>query len=329
MKAKCYKEMYTQYLLATFGRHSALWLSELLNFNPAHDSFTRWLKGKKLRPSIIWKHVKSMVNKDRGFLIIDDTVLDKWYSQDIEMVQRLYSGTHHRVVNGIGIIGLLWNEHGDSERSERIVIDFRIFAPKFDGKTKHNHVQEMLKLARYNKGFNPRAVLMDSWYSSLSTLKHIRSFGWIFLAAVKSNRLVSFNDRQHRPVADAATSEGVECHLKGFGFIKAFKLVRPNGDVEYLVTNDLSLSSPVAEKISKRRWKIEEYHRGAKQLTGMENSQARNHRSQRNHISCSILALMALEKRRLKSGISWYSAKQQLIAKSISNYLKKPLIPLP
>lgn len=107
MASKANKELYAQFLLATFGRHSAVWLSELLDREPAHDSFTRWLAKTKLRPHILWEYVEPMVDKTKGFLVVDDSVLDKWYARDMALVQHLYSGTHHRVVKGIGLVSLV------------------------------------------------------------------------------------------------------------------------------------------------------------------------------------------------------------------------------
>lgn len=182
----------------------------------------------------------------------------------------------------------------------------------------------------YLRGFKTPTVLMDSWYSSTKTLKLIRDLDWTFVAAVKKNRQVSLVSHQHRSITDLATKKGVNCWMKQFGQIKAFKLVNPNtDDIEYLATNDLSLSAPDVRMASARRWQIEEYHRGAKQATGIERCPARNQRAQRNHIFCSILAFLALEKWRLETGVSWYEAKQQLIAHALKEYLKQPSIPLP
>ena len=55
---------------------------------------------------------------------------------------------------------LVWTD------GERIVaIDFRIYSPEGDGKTKNDHVRELLDTAE-SRGFKPRFVLFDSWYSS-------------------------------------------------------------------------------------------------------------------------------------------------------------------
>jgi hypothetical protein len=38
---------------------------------------------------------------------------------------------------------------------------------------------------------------------------------------------------------------------------------------------------------------------------------------------------MALEKKRIEEGITWYESKRRIIADSLFLYLKQPLIPLP
>lgn len=325
MKQKVTKELYSQFLLATQGKFSALWLAELLGNKPTHDAFTRWLAKTKLQPHMLWEYTQSLVQKQTGYLIVDDSVLDKWYAQKITLAQSQYSGTHHRLVTGIDLISLVW---ADDSNDQHIPVDFRLFAKKQDGYSKIDHCNDMLTTA-FLREFHPRAILLDAWYSALSTLKRIRDAEWLFLTALKGNRLVSLVPHEYKSVADLAIPDGILCHLKGFGKIKLFKLVRPDDDIEYLATNDLSFPSSDIRNAAARRWKVEEYHRGIKQLTGADRCQARNQRAQRNHIFCSIFAFLALEKFRLDTGISWYMSKQQIITAAIQAYLKRPSIPLP
>lgn len=324
------KDTYSQFLLSTFGRHSVLWLARLLDNEPAHDSWNRWLSGVKLRPSILWEDINHLVDLESGYLIVDDSVADKWYAKQIELVKKQYSGTHHRIVDGIDVVSLLWTKHLEPEKAEHYTIDFRIYAPKYDGKTKIHHCQEMLESA-FHRGFQSPIVLMDSWYQDTKTFKLIRGMEWSFVSGLKSNRQVhSTASDPYRPVAEVATKKASKCWMKKFGHIKLLKIVRPqDGNIEYLATNNLSLSAPDIRDANACRWRIEEYHRGAKQLTGLEKCQFRNQRAQRNHILCSIRALLALEQWRLERGIPWYEAKQQLIVEALSQYLKNPSIPLP
>lgn len=76
----------------------------------AHDAITRLLH--RMEPSSAvnrqqaWRHV----SKDCGILVIDDSRLDRFYAQKMELVTRHWSGKHGRVVQGINLITLLWTE---------------------------------------------------------------------------------------------------------------------------------------------------------------------------------------------------------------------------
>lgn len=326
------KDTYSQFLLSTFGRYSMLWLAQVTNQQPAHDSWTRWLTQTKQRPSILWDEMQSLVDLQSGYLVLDDTVLDKWYAKHTALVKSQYSGTHHERVKGIDVVSLLWTKHAQPEKAEHMTVDFRVYSRLFDGKSKHVHAREMLESA-YLRGFVHITVLMDSWYSETKTLKLIDGCEWKFIAGIHSNRQVKVHkDDDYRPVADVAATDGIICWMKKYGYIKVFKLViqkHKTEDIDYLATNNLSLSAPDVALANACRWQIEEYHKGAKQLTGLQNCLSRSQRALRNHILCSIRALEALELWRLKKGITWYEAKQQLIAEAIAKYLSNPFIPLP
>ena len=70
--------------------------------------------------------------------------------------------------------------------------------------------------------------------------------------------------------ADRLT-QGVLVKLKEVPFtVRLFKLVAPDGDIDWVITNDLdeTLTAQVAKDSSDVRWQVEELHRGLKQLTG-------------------------------------------------------------
>lgn len=51
---------------------------------------------KKLTPRLLWDNAKPSIEADAaGYLIFDDTVLDKRFSQSIELVRRQYSSNEH------------------------------------------------------------------------------------------------------------------------------------------------------------------------------------------------------------------------------------------
>lgn len=324
-KRKCSKELYCQFLIAAQTNFTATSFSSLVE-DTAHDSITRFLSGTKLTPHILWEYSSQFVDKEKGVLICDDSVLDHPYGKQIGLSKWQYSGTHHDVVYGIGLTTLLW-----SNTNEHIPIDFRIYAKGDDGKTKNEHFREMLTLAKH-RGFNPSKVLMDNFYAALENLKLIHRFGWIFVTRLKSNRTVSTapgRDNRCKLKDLTIPKEGMVVHLKGFGNVLVFLIDFQNGNKEYLATNNVHLSSSDVREAAAQRWKIEEYHRGLKQTVGIEMCQSRTKRAQRTHIFCSILSFLALEKKRMEENISWYESKRRIIADSLFLYLKQPMIPLP
>ena len=70
------------------------------------------------------------------------------------------------------------------------VIDYRIYDPEGDGKTKINHLLEMLQGVVFSKGLSWRTVLMDSWYASQKVMEMIDKLGKISYCPLKKNRLV-------------------------------------------------------------------------------------------------------------------------------------------
>jgi putative transposase len=287
--------------------------------SPAHDAFTRLLQRQPPDTEALWKEVKGIIQLQKGFLIIDDTILDKPYAKNMSLVYHQWSGKHQQLVNGINIVTLLW-----TDGNAIIPVDFRIYDINSDCKTKNDHFQDMLYGAR-DRDFQPRIVLFDSWYTSIDNLKTLRNFGWHWLSRLKKNRLVNPDRTRNMQIHEIEIpSEGRVVHLKAYGFIKVFKIVSKDGDVEYWATDLLDMDEPKREKLGLISWSIEEYHRGIKQFCGIENCQARKSQSQRAHILFSIRAFIRLEVERLRKGITWFESKHKIIRHAIRLYIQSP-----
>lgn len=326
IKKKVTKELYCQFLIAAQTNYTATDFSSHVE-DTAHDAITRFLKRTKLTPKTLWEYTEVFIDKKIGYVICDDTVLDHIYSKKIGLSRYQYSGAHHDVVLGIGVTTLLWS--GDN--NEHIPFDYRLYDKQNDGKTKNDHFREMLIKAK-ERGFTPKSVLIDSWYSVSANLQLIASFGWIFVCGLKSNRRMHISEGKNHYLKKLSEldipDQGAILHMKGYGKIKVFRITK-DGKMDYYGTNDFTLSKAAMQEVFARRWEVEEYHRGLKQAVGIEKCQARIKRSQRTHIFCSILSFIALEKKRLEENITWYESKRRIIADSLFLYLKQPLIPLP
>jgi putative transposase len=286
---------------------------------PAHDALTRVLHRLDPDPSQVWDEANQHVTLTDGLLILDDTTLDKPYARQIGLVRRHWSGKHHRVVAGINLVTLLWSD-GDAA----IPCDYRLLDKPTDGQTKNDHFQAMLTTAR-TRGFAPKLVAFDSWYSSLANLKLIRSFGWRWLTQLKANRQVDPDRTGNRAVSDQPIApHGSIVHLKGYGLIKVFRIVTPDGDTEHWATNDLDMGFAERDDWAGKVWTIETYHRGLKQFCGVERAQVRAARAQRNHIGLAIRAFLRLEHQRLLTGTSWFETKMEIIRHAVRAYLAHP-----
>lgn len=290
---------------------------------PAHDSVNRLLYRLPANAKALRDEAVQFAGLMSGVLIVDDSTLDKLYAQKIELVTRHWSGKHHKVVKGINLTTLLWTD-GDAH----IPCDFRIYHKDQDGKTKNDHFADMLCKA-HKRGFNPECVLFDSWFASLKNLKQIRRLEWKWLTRLRCNRLVNPDGKKNIAVLSAAISEsGTHVHLKGYGFIKVFRIVAKNGDIEHWATDDLDMDELRRLKLADFSWTIEEYHRGIKQFCGVERSQVRIAKAQRNHIGLAIRAFLRFEVVNLKTGYSWFEAKMRIIRDALRAYLANPIYAL-
>lgn len=210
---------YINFLLAA---PRVVWCSEAARVQPegptcaAHDALTRLLTRFQPDPTPLWLEAQALIDRSQGLLINDDTTLDKPYAQKIGLVHRHWSGKHRRPVKGINLVTLVW-----SDGTNAVPCDYRLFDAPNDALTKNEHFRSMLQSAKH-RGFTPRYVCMDSWYSSLENLKFIRALNWQWLTRLKENRLVNPDGAVNRPLRECRISNvGSRVHLKGYGFILA------------------------------------------------------------------------------------------------------------
>jgi hypothetical protein len=93
MKETVTRLAYCQYLLVSQINYT------LTNFADhcdafSHDAVNRYLRGERITPRLIWDNVRGQIVPSAGaYLIFDDTVLDKSYSQRIELVRRQWQAS--------------------------------------------------------------------------------------------------------------------------------------------------------------------------------------------------------------------------------------------
>jgi Transposase DDE domain len=308
------------YTMTYFANQSEQW---------SHDAVKRYLMNETLSGKEVWEHTRGLIEtSEQGYVVIDDFVLDKDYSYDIELVRHLYSGKEKTQINGIGFEVL--NPHVllkggcvrdlaprivtclyiNPETGQYWLIDYRIYDPDCEGKSKITHAKEMLENSVKHKQLEFGYVTFDAWYSEMELLKQIENYGKIYYCTIKGNRkvceqtsFISGEEAQYIRVEELLWSNtedtsGKLVHLHKFPkghSVKLFRLVLSDKRTDYLITNEVTQASTQAAREAFRpRWFIEQLHREVQQVTGIDQCQARLARIQRNHIACAFLVWVRL-----------------------------------
>jgi hypothetical protein len=325
---------YCQYLLASQINYT------LTNFAEhaekfSHDAANRYLAGDEIRPRLVWENVKGQViQTPYGFLVFDDTVIDKNFSKNIELVRSQYSGNAHKVIKGIGVVTCVYV---NPQIDQFWIIDYRIYDPDGDGKSKLDHMKDMLLNCVYQKELPFWAVLMDSWYASKDMMLQIERLDKIYYCPLKDNRQVddSGDTKPYQRVDSLSWTKSEEqqgklIKIKGFPGshkVKLFRVVLSTQRTDYIVTNEMEQDTvEVVQDVCGFRWKVEQFHRETKQLTGLEGNQCRKARIVRNHIGCAILVWIRLKQVAVETQRTVYQVKHGLLSDYLRQQLKSPSV---
>jgi len=323
-------QLYGQFILNTPQNFTGTYFADTVDYLE-HDSVYRFLKDSKLTPAILKEKVGTIIEySPNGKILFDDSVMDKSSSKKIECATKQYSGNAHHVVVGIGVVTCVYY---NPDNDKFYPLDYRIYDKERDGKTKLDHVNDMLddliKKDRKKQFFTH--ILVDSWYATTKFLNKIMDYDKLFICSIKSNRLFSPNETK-KPTAvkdlDWNNNDFFRGKLKGLPakrLVNLFRIVISSDKTDFIITNDESLiNSDDARKESAIRWKIEEFHRELKQLTGIEKCQARKQRSQRNHIAVSMLVWVQLKTQAWKEKRTIYQVKRDPLKEFVSAQWRNP-----
>lgn len=325
---------YCQYLISTqinytltyFAEHARRW---------SHDTMTRYLHTEKITPRLVWEAVQGdIVTSPHGAIVFDDTVLDKDASTRIGGVRRQWSGNAGGVIRGIGVVTCLYI---NPDTDQFWIIDYRVFEPEIDGMSKLDHVREMLRNVGHQKALPFQTVLMDAWYAARPVMRQIEALGKMYYCPIKKNRQVDetggaapYQRVDHLLWSAEEEAGGKTIHIKAFPAghrVKLFRLVISTDRTEYIVTNDLDQDSTAdTQQACAVRWKIEQFHREAKQLTGIERCQCRSVRSQRNHIGCAMLVWVRMKQVAAQTAQTIYQVKVGQLSTYLIDQLKTPSV---
>jgi hypothetical protein len=334
-------ELYSDYLLSTFSYTTATGLSAMTGGEVSHDKITRFLSGEEFDSATLWKLVKPLVRRfesaEDGALIIDDTIEEKPYTDESELICWHYEHSQGRTVKGINLLSTLY-QVGDLsipvafeliEKSEWVFNEKKGRWQRKSPLSKNEHYRRMLAACGKNQ-IEFRYILSDVWYSSSENMGYIKEdLDKEFIMPLKSNRKVALSAEDKRRgvyerVAELQLEPNTtrELYLEQVEFpLLLVKQVFKNDDgtegVLYLVSSDVTLECERLTTIYQRRWKVEEYHKSLKSNASLAKSPTKTIRTQGNHVFASIWAFVKLERMKLTTEMNHFALRSRLCVRAV------------
>jgi hypothetical protein len=301
----------------------------------SHDQVSRMLASPRKTSKDWWRMVKPEVRKIEhadGVMIVDDSIEEKVYTDENEIICWHYDHAKGRNVKGINFLTSLYYAQGVAlPVAFEIVSKTEQYMDKKTGKekrrskiTKNEYYRRMLQATcRNNIPF--RYVLNDIWFAAAENMCFVKlDLKKDFIMALKSNRKValSADDKskgkyQRIDQLEVPEDSTLTIYLEGVPFpLHLVRQVFTNEDgstgVRYLVTNDLTLNADQIITIYQKRWKVEEYHRSLKQNAALAKSPTRTETTQTNHFVASLWSFVKIELLKVQTNKNHYQLKAQL-----------------
>ena len=335
MKQQPIADLYSDYLLASFGATTATGLSQLLEGEVSHDQVTRYLAGTKKTAVDLWLTVKAFVRQVQsaeGVLIIDDSIEEKPYTDENDLVCWHYDHSKDRLLKGINFLTALYASHGVS-----LPVGFHLVAktekyldPKTQKEkrrspvTKNELCRELIKQAGVNL-IPFRFVVFDTWFASAETMVFIKQQQHRdFICPLKTNRKVALSlADKHQGRYIRVDTLGLEenstreVYLEGVDFpLLLVKQVFTNEDgslgILYLVSSDTTLSFDDLTTSYQKRWQVECYHKSLKQHVSLAKSPTQTVTTQTNHFFAALCGFIKLERLKGKTKLNHFALKAKL-----------------
>ena len=291
--------VYIQALTTGVTNNSCVGLADALE-TVSHDSLQRVIRdGHQINE--LFRCLVNRSMKRGGYLILDDTILEK-YTRGLEAIKKLLDTKTNGYVLGLNVVLLCW-----SDGKTTLPIAFFIYQGKEVSK-----LELARKLLHYAQalGCKPKFVLFDSWYAAQTLLKAIRALGWHFVTRLKKNRYLSGKKLKSFHRHPYWQEQG---KLRGDIEVKVFRRAS-----KFYATYKHSLSWASLKALYRIRAEIEEVFRVLKQECAWQGCQQRSLRHYYRHLTLGLIAFYFLKslQKRFKLGV--YILRRKLISRKLS-----------
>ena len=197
-------DLYTDYLLSSFGQGSATRLSRLVDGAVSHDQITRMLARPPQPSPQLWQKVKPLVRKvesAQGVIIIDDSLSEKPSTDESDLICWHWDHAKNHTVKGINFLTALYQVPGVSlPVAFDLVTKTELYLDPKTGKekrrsprSKHDRMRTLLRACVHHEipfGY----VLADLWFAAADKMKFIvLGLHKHFVFPVQENRTVALS----------------------------------------------------------------------------------------------------------------------------------------
>jgi len=340
MKNEKLLDLYSDYLISSFGQTTATGLSALLNEEISHDAVQRFLSVETQTSADLWRIVKPHVRNIEslaGVLIVDDSIAEKPYTDVNDIICWHYDHTHGRTVKGINFVTCLYYSQGVSlPVGFELVAKTEVYMDPKTGKekrraqrTKNEMYRDLARRAVKNQ-IVFTYILSDIWFASAENMKFVKNtLGKEFVMPIKGNRkaALSVSAKQAGRYQRVDTLEleawkPVTVYLEEVGFpLLLVKQVFTNEDgstgILYLVTSDTTLDGNGITMLYQKRWNVEPYHKSLKQNASLEKSPTQTVTTQTNHFFAALCGYIKLELLKGDTKLNHFALKSKLYLHAI------------
>ena len=331
-------DLYTDYLISSVSYTTATGMSDVLDNTVTHDAVTRFLAEREYTNRDLWKVVKPTIRcieSDDGILALDDTIEEKPYTDENDIIAWHFDHTFGRNVKGVNILNLVYhNSQGTVPVGTAVIRKDLLFTDPKTEKLKRRSSVTKNELARELIGnclknqIKFAYILADCWFSSKETMEYIVLKGKHFIFDLKSNRTIALTMEAKRKgkfqtVQSLDWEEGVikTGYLKGMDIpVSVARQVFTNEDDStgtlYLATDDLTLGQTDVTTIYQKRWTVEEYHKSTKSNLGLAKSPGKTEVTQSNHFFAVACAYHELERLSVSTKLNHFALKAKLYVKA-------------
>jgi hypothetical protein len=332
-------DLYVDYLICSTSYTTATGLSKLTNKVISHDRITRCLSERDFTAKDFWQTVKSSyksIEGENGVFIVDDSIQEKPYTDENELICWHYDHSKKRSVKGINFVsGMYYSEKGalpigyELVRKNKIVIDNKTGKRKPKATiSKQEHFRSLIAYSLKNE-VKYDYVLTDSWFASKENMIFIKKLGKDFIMSLKTNRKVALSEEDKSlgkfvGIDSLELGEGTIVWLKDLEFpLRLVRQIFKDGDgstgVLYLASSTIGLTDEQIATIYQKRWKIETYHKSLKNNASLAKSPAKTIRTQANHLFASLCAYIRIDLIARNNGENHFSLKSKIYLASLRN----------